>query len=260
MNQCTLTRLGFVLAMLSSPTIASALIIDNFDDGPIAIQANAANPFVQAVSDGPGIIGGEREATVTYYAAGSSALDNVDLRVDFLNQNNFSHSQDAGVAGTSIFVYDGNDGDASSIDYNGLGGIDLMQGNATAFILDVIFADQSVANVLEMRIYTSATEFSELFYSFPGPINSPTPIEFLFSNFTLGDGAAGMADFTNVNAIVLAIDGRFEPALDIRLDMFATNEQPVVPEPATLGLLGLGLSCMGLLRRRKGLRTPLQQE
>ena len=157
-------------------------------------------------------------------------------------------------------MYDGNDGDASSIDNHGLGGIDLMQGNATAFILDVIFADQSVANVLEMRIYTSATEFSELFYSFPGPINSPTPIEFLFSNFTLGDGAAGMADFTNVNAIVLAIDGRFEPALDIRLDMFATNEQPVVPEPATLGLLGLGLSCMGLLRRRKGLRTPLQQE
>lgn len=253
MNIRTMCRAVLFSAPVFFSTGAWAIVIDDFNEGALNLQANAASPLVQGVSSGPGIVGGEREATAAYYAAGSSALDNLNLRVDFLNQDNFSHSQDAGVAGLSIFVYDGNEGYASSIDYNGLGGVDLTAGNADAFVFDVIFADQSVNDVLDLRIYTSETEFSDFFYSFASPITSLQQVEFAFSSFVTGTGALGGADFTNVNAILLAIDGRFEPALDVRLDSLATNEQPVVPEPATLSLLTLGLTCLGMvpLRRRR---------
>jgi len=245
--------MGALLALLIISRSASAIVIDSFDEGAINLSANAANPFVQGVATGAGIIGGEREVTAIYNPAGSSALDFVDVRTDFANQGNFSHSQDAGVAGLSVIVYDGADGDPSSIDFNGLGGLDLTADGSSAFLFNVLFADQSVSNVLDLRVYSSATAYSDLFYSFPGPISpsSPQQVLFTYANFTQGAGALTGADFTNVGAILLAVDGRLEPALDLRLDSLVTNENPTVPEPATLGLVGLGLSCLGFLKSRK---------
>lgn len=247
-------RGGLILAAIASAAVftaapASAIIIDSFNNGPVDITANQATPQVQNVVDAAGIIGGQRESSVIYYNPTSTAPDNVRLRVDFADQNNFSHSQDAGVAGLSIFVYDGPDGDPTSIDYGGLGGIDLTEGGlADRFIFTVLFADQSVNQVLDLRVYTDATHYSDLFKNFAAPINSPTQISFLFSDFTVGDGAAGAADFTNIGAILLAIDGRFEPALDVRLDELRTL---VIPEPATMSLLALGLTAVAGLRRRR---------
>ncbi len=237
------------LAAVLTTAPASAVIIDNFDHGPLDITANQATPLVQSVVDAAGIIGGEREASVLYYNPTSTAPDNVRLRVDFADQNNFSHSQDAGVAGLSVFVYDGNDGNPNAIDYTGLGGVDLTEGGlADRFVFTVLFADQSANSVLDLRVYTDATHYSDLFKSFAAPINSATQISFLFSDFNVGSGAAGAADFTNIGAILLAIDGRFEPALDVRLDMLETL---VIPEPATMSLLALGLTAVAGLRRRR---------
>ncbi len=235
------------------PAPASAIIIDSFDHGPVDISANLATPLVQSVVDAPGIIGGQRETTVEYYNPTSTAPDNVRLRVDFADQNNFSHSQDAGVAGISTFTYDGMDGDPNSIDYSGLGGVDLTEGGlADRFIFTVIFADQSVSEVLGLRVYTDATHYSERFVSFATPINSPSQINLLFSDFNVGAGAAGAADLTNIGAIILAIDGRFENGLDVRLDMLETL---VIPEPATISLFALGITAVaGLGRRRYRLR------
>src|SRR5689334_78512 len=104
MKTSWLMRISALAAFAAVSPGAFALVIDDFNNGGVSISANAANPLVQTVTTGAGIIGGEREATAVYYAPGSSALDDVRLRVDFLNQNSFSHSQDAGVAGMSILV------------------------------------------------------------------------------------------------------------------------------------------------------------
>ncbi len=228
---------------------ADALVIDNFDEGGISITANASNPFVQTVSNAGGIIGGERESSVIYYAPTSSAPDDISLRVDFVDSGAFSHNQDAGVAGLSIFTYDGNDGDPTSIDFTGLGGLDLTEGGlADRFVATVLFADLTQHSVLDMRVYTDATHYSDLFLSFPNPINSPTDIHFRFSDFVLGDGAAGLADFTNVGAILFGVDGRMQPSLDVRIDSLTTL---VIPEPVTLALVGIGLAGAGIVGRRR---------
>ena len=68
-----------------------------------------------------------------------------------------------------------------------------------------------------------------------------------FASFSTISGTG--ADFTNVGAIELEIQGKF-PATDLQLD-FIKSGTTVIPEPSTVVLTGLGLLAFVLYRRRR---------
>lgn len=233
---------------------ANAVVIDSFDDGMVDITVNSGSDTERVVESGlGGVLGGERETTAFYSAADSSMSGDLTTRINNLGSGELNMGQDPGVAGWTALVYDGtgdsNDpGTSVDIDFTGLGGVDLTADAHTMFVLDVLFADQSASQVLDIRVYTDENNYSELLRSIDSPIASQTQFAFNFADFVVGAGASGAADFANVGAIVLAIDGRLEPALDVTIDEFRTA---LIPEPATLMLFGIGLSCAGARRLRK---------
>lgn len=224
---------------------AKALLIDDFSVGSTNITANSGTTSVQDVESVAGVLGGEREVTVVWNGpAGNTGDLNGRIAGD-----SYQHGQGPAVRGQSYLVYDGS-GDANNdpidIAATGLGGIDLTADGAFAFALDLLFADLTGSNALKILVYTDENNYSELSRVISAAAPPAVRYLFPFASFVQGLGATGAADFTNVGAIVLVIEGNSEPALDVQIDHFAT----VVPEPASLVLMGIGLSCFGMRRLR----------
>jgi len=222
---------GLVLVSVAQADI----IIDSFDVSQ-RLDANSGTPVAEGSVTGAGIIGigGERDSRASY----DSAPNEVVLEANAGSNSLPNFSIGADTRGGADVVWDGVDG-SSTINFTGLGGIDLTDGGALDRIaVKVAFDDLAVDVILE--VYTNSSSSSTATINLPGGIFAPQTHEVLFSSFsTLGTGPA---DFTNVGAIVLKIDDKFA-ATDLQLDFIKAT-----PEPATLGLLGLGLP---LLRKRR---------
>ncbi len=131
------------------------------------------------------------------------------------------------------------------IDAAGLGGEDLTEASAHNAIHISILSNDLVAN-LTLTVYTNATDFSAIDIATPGAAGS------LFAPFAdFVDTGAG-ANFANVGAVTLEIDGLSAPTLgdlDLTLDLIETTGFAPAPEPSTAALLALGLALLSATRR-----------
>lgn len=190
----------------------SPLVIDSFETNQMQLTLHAPDDIgktATATVTDPVIIGGERDLEIVLTGNPDGSSLDAGVRV-----GGFAMSAGPAIEGSARIVWDGPDGDATALDYTGLGGMDLTDGGTQdAFRLVVGFEDQPVDLIIE--VFTDDQNSSMLTLSLPGRIYfSPGDFVLPYSNFVPNLGAG--ADFTNVGAIVMSI--ATEPGLDLMLD------------------------------------------
>jgi hypothetical protein len=217
------------LASLAWTGDSQALLIDDFstDQGLSAISPDV---FARDQISGSGILGGERDVELTLVANMGVAMtvQNGDLAYGHFGPS----------LGTALIVWDGGDG-SHLLDPTGLGGIDFTEGGAEDKIAIPLLSSDSSAPVT-LTAYTDSANFSTATVSLPGSVPPLQSLVVPFTDFVNAGGSG--ADFTNIGAFSLYIDGSSTPGLTVQLDS-------VTPEPSTGTLLLFGILMLASIRR-----------
>ena len=193
-------------------------IIDSFNDTEqTVVQMGVGSTFGFDDTPGTDILGGERD--VTAVVTNGTNDHNVAINSGGTS-GRLDHSQDASVRGRTIIVYDGDD-DTSTLSF-GLGSTDLSPDEA--FVIELIGADLGVTATITYYT-TDATQCSTLSLALPqhSDSNPSRAVVFPYNAFvtpTLCTG--GAASISDVDAIVLEIDGSQTSSADVTIDLFKT--------------------------------------
>ena len=160
------------------------------------------------------------------------------------------HDSGAAVQGYSILTWDGMDGDPTSLDPTGLGGVDLSNGGMLdAFRLSYVLADLTGAVTMTVYDASDATgnTWSRATLNLPGGIFTPMDIDIPYGDFTT-IGMNGPANFSNVGAISMRIANTTTGSLDVLI-----SQVTAVPEPTAglLSLVGMAGAFLPLRRLRR---------
>lgn len=199
---------GVLLSAQNSTRISISLLEAQGTAGTTIDDFSAANPSVTAplpvgtvsfaVAASASSLGGERDLLAELTSA-SGGGDQVTLSA---SAGALTWDASLLAQGRYVDVWDGADGNANSIAFTGLGGVNLTAGGADSFRM-LIGADHGGATA-RLRIYTNGTNWSERTIAIPN--NPSNELIFRIADFTTGGGAAGPATFSNVGAIELQVD------------------------------------------------------
>lgn len=231
------------IALVSATAVhASPVLIDNFSNNQsVSVPGGGSNPtsnFSNIAASNA--IGGTRSIIITRISGDADNSVNVASGRASLNSGADDEAQ-------ALFIWDGDNNQA--LNASGLGGQDLTSGGSNIFLFIALRSDLSGAPVT-VRVYTDAANYSTAVVTTPGGGFGATPWtnhNILFSSFT-ATGAG--ANFANVGAITLSIDGTNFASLDTQVDLL---EARPTPEPSTMLLIGASLVAISLrgIRRAK---------
>jgi hypothetical protein len=225
------------LAALLSVSSANALIIDDFTIGQADITLNGPSTSSLLIS-GPSsnIIGGYRQTEVTMYSGGSDAK--TEVRVTSIGVLDISNTTTA--QSRTVLTWNANGAGLGNLDLLDFGsnGIFLAFPYAMDHALDLMFEVEDTGNSTStfVKTYIAGSQGNDFFVPFSA-FDSTTAL-------------------SSADAIRMTIDST-TAGLDATIDLVESRDAPPgsVPEPATMGLLGLGLLGLGLTRLKAKTRN-----
>ena len=230
---------------------AATIVIDEFSDFQLLQATGPISANTDEGSVAGSVLGGERDMFLRVLGGASSQHATVVAFDLGGGDNSLFVSQQSTISSSTLIVWDGADGDASNIDYTGLGGFDL-RGGGTEFGLELGVNMRDQPFDVTFTVYDasdpSGNTWSRETITLSGPSFAAQAITIPYGHFTT-HGPNGGVDFSNVGAVAMEI-GAFNPGSDIEIDYLRTS---VVPEPSSIvmALLGTALCGWNVLRRRR---------
>lgn len=241
----TLTTLAACVVVLAATSVASAtIIIDNFNSGDQSLSVRQAAPNSSSLVWGlleADVLGGTREVLLPWIGGASRTFADVNLD----DNGTLDYAQGPGTESrlTIIWEREQSPDQIGLSDYNL--GVDLTAQGDTGFVANLLNIDLPIK--FRIEVYTDASNAS--YWETVGAGGDTGAKYVPFAAFSTLSG--GGADFTNVGAIKLVIDGTGYPDTDVSIDYFATG----VPEPSTLALAGVALFGAVFMARRRRWRS-----
>ncbi|MCB8944291.1 MAG: tandem-95 repeat protein [Ardenticatenaceae bacterium] len=225
----SILAVGFALLWQPQPTLAAPLLIDDFDVSPTQFLTVACcGGSASSALDNTGTLGGERDIETTMLT-GLFGSQDVFAGPPL---NSLFHSQDPLMTGWTRVVWDGDDNDAVTLDATGLGGLDFTDGGSNSGLFVQIASANGTAD-LTFTAYTDGTNFSEA--TLPVSAGTNNQSFFIpFTSFTVQGGTG--ADFANIGAFALYIDGSSTPGFQLLLDTLALSNYDFGDLPAAYAL------------------------
>jgi hypothetical protein len=228
MNKFKLSTLGLLAAgglAFSLQAQSAALMIDDFL-APIMGIKSATNGLTMttaatAITSGTDITGITRTLQATAISGADGGFNGTQISA---GSGLLKVSNDSGVNGTASAIYNFTD-------------FDLTGGGAlTALLLKVTTIDLNTQ--VQISLGDGTTTAVSGYQSFDGP-------------GTFFNLLASFSGVDETSANYLRLDFKGVVNWDGEFSFIATNQPPTIPEPATLGLFGIGLLGFAASRRRK---------
>ena len=233
-----------VLLLVGLSSSAQAILtIDDFDTFSfLTVSGPPAGPMSNFASYTTAqALGGERDAMISRLSSNSGAVS-MDISGSVASQ--LSYASAPFTSGSLFLSYDGVDG-VSAFNPTGLGGIDITQSGSNTGIF--LRSTSDLGAELTFTIYSTADFVSTVTIPIAAdPTFTFTDYFMPFSTFT-SIGSLGGADFANVGAITLFLDGS-TPGTDVSLETVIASATPV-PEPG--GRFLVAMAGFVALRRRR---------
>jgi len=214
------------------------LLIDNFLDYQI-VESNGPLTNSQVGPTG-NILGGYRDIFVEV-VNNNSNNPYLSSNLSVVNGEG-SFNNDAGITGTGMIRWDGVN-NSQTLNPQGLGGINITQGNLDSISMDIMLADIAGLD-MTFTIYDMNSNSSSISRTLNSSTLTSKAETFLFQDFV------GTADFTNVGAIELGISG--PESMDAVIGSVYSGRSTPIPEPTSiLGLLAIGAVGTGSMLKQK---------
>jgi len=227
----TLALLCAALVLVAGSASAE-VIIDGFEDGNFTLIVDATTGSGQSTQTGTSMIGGTRTVDLlnvtstgspSLFASAIVGADSPDVLDDAL-----SYSNNDQVTSTL------------KLTYGGTGNLLDADLSAEPFI-DIHLKTIDLATGMSVTL-TSGLEGAGTSHTETDTASGPG-----FFPFTLQDYADAGVDLSDIDEIIVEVSG--DPALDLSINLIAATD--VIPEPATLSLLGIGLLAAAYRRRKR---------